>query len=210
MAGQVASALRARGIGPGDQVALSCPNVVYFPIVYFGILRAGATVVPLNVLFKPTEIAYHLRDSEATAYFCFEGTPELPMAAMGEGGLRSRRRLPPFRRACRASPGAAVSVDGATSFDAVHRRAARRRARSSRPRADDTAVLLYTSGTTGQPKGAELTHLNILLNAVAVGRSDAGRAAPRPGHAAGRAGDAAAVPFVRAGLPDGDGRSTTA
>ena len=80
---RVASGLRALGLQPGDHVALSCPNLPYFPIVYFGILRAGCVVVPLNVLLKPREIAYHLQDSDAKAYFCFEGTPELPMAAWG-------------------------------------------------------------------------------------------------------------------------------
>src|SRR5271155_3637378 len=82
MACQVAGGLRALGIRPGDHVALSCPNVPYFPIAYFGILKAGAVVVPLNVLLKPREIAYHLNDSDAVALLVFEGTPELPMAAM--------------------------------------------------------------------------------------------------------------------------------
>src|SRR5690349_3234503 len=67
MARQIAGGLRARGIGPGHRVVLSCPNVPYFAAAYFGILKAGATVVPLNVLLKPAEIAYHLRDAEASA-----------------------------------------------------------------------------------------------------------------------------------------------
>src|SRR5262249_61353821 len=66
-ANQVAGALVARGVGRGDRVALSCPNLPYFPIVYYGILKAGATVVPLNVLLTEREIAYHLADSGATA-----------------------------------------------------------------------------------------------------------------------------------------------
>src|SRR3546814_18235249 len=73
-ANQVANLLVERGIGPGDKVALTCPNLPFFTIVYYGILKAGATVVPLNVLLKGREIAYHLEDSDATAYFCFEGT----------------------------------------------------------------------------------------------------------------------------------------
>lgn len=64
-ANQVAGLLASRGIGPGDKVALSCPNVAQFPIVYHGILKAGAAVVPLNTLLKSREIAYHLRDSGA-------------------------------------------------------------------------------------------------------------------------------------------------
>src|SRR5512145_1222753 len=69
-ANQVANALQRLGIQQGDKVALSCPNLPYFPIVYYGILKAGAVVVPLNVLLKRREIAYHLGDSDAKAYFC--------------------------------------------------------------------------------------------------------------------------------------------
>src|SRR5262249_38283640 len=79
-ASQVAAALAARGIARGDRVALSCPNLPYFPIVYYGILKSGATVVPMNVLLTEREIAYHLDDSAAKAYFCFEGTAELPLS----------------------------------------------------------------------------------------------------------------------------------
>src|SRR3954469_5679871 len=68
-ANQVANLLVERGIEPRDKVALTCPNLPFFPIVYYGILKAGAVVVPLNVLLKAREIAYHLDDSDATAYF---------------------------------------------------------------------------------------------------------------------------------------------
>jgi long-chain acyl-CoA synthetase len=86
-ASQVAGALAARGIGRGDRVALSCPNLPCFPVVYYGILKAGATVVPLNILLTEREIACHLADSAARAYFCFEGTPELPMAQAGRAAF---------------------------------------------------------------------------------------------------------------------------
>src|SRR5688500_13874174 len=75
-ANQVANLLVSRGIQPGDKVALSCPNLLYFPIIYFGILKAGATVVPLNILLRAGEIAYHLTDSDAKAFFAFDGTPD--------------------------------------------------------------------------------------------------------------------------------------
>src|SRR4026209_520306 len=81
-AAQVAGGLVSLGIGPGDHVALSCPNVPWFPIAYFGILKVGAVVVPLNVLLKPREIAYHLKDSQSKALLAFEGTADLPLAAM--------------------------------------------------------------------------------------------------------------------------------
>ena len=75
MACRVAAGLRALGLGPGDHVALSCPNTPHFPAAYYGILKLGAVVVPLNVLLKPREIAYHLTDSDAKALLVFEGTP---------------------------------------------------------------------------------------------------------------------------------------
>src|ERR1700754_3050297 len=87
IANQVANLLVDRGIRPGDKVALSCPNLPYFPVVYYGILKAGAVVVPLNVLLKGREIAYHLADSEAKASLCFQGTAELPMGAEGWAGF---------------------------------------------------------------------------------------------------------------------------
>src|SRR5690349_24913983 len=87
-ANQVANLLVSRGIQPGDKVALSCPNLPYFTIIYFGILKAGATVVPLNVLLKGREVAYHLADSDAKAYFAFEGTPDLPIGEAAWEGFQ--------------------------------------------------------------------------------------------------------------------------
>ena len=74
-ANQIANGLKDAGIKQGDRIALSCLNLPYFPILYFGILKAGAIVVPLSVLLKRDEISYHLQDSGAKVYFCFEGTP---------------------------------------------------------------------------------------------------------------------------------------
>src|SRR6478735_4846393 len=83
----VANTLVSRGIQPVAKVALSSPNLPYFTIVYFGILKAGGSVVPLNVLLKGREVAYHLADSDAKAYFCFQGTPELPIGEAGYAGF---------------------------------------------------------------------------------------------------------------------------
>ncbi len=165
-ASQVAHGLVELGIRPGDHVALSCPNLPYFPIAYFGILKAGAVVVPLNVLFKPAEIAYHLQDSDALALLVYEGTPELPMAAMARAACDETP-------ACEhlvvmtADPAAACPVDRARTLGQLV--AGRPPAFDTWPtRLDDTAVMLYTSGTTGRPKGAELTHANMLLNAAII------------------------------------------
>ena len=71
LANRVANALQEMGIGHGDKVALVCPNLPFFPIVYYGILKAGAVVVPLCILFKGREFEYHLRDSDCESRFCF-------------------------------------------------------------------------------------------------------------------------------------------
>ena len=69
MACAVANYLTAQGLQAGDKVALSCPNLPFFPAVYYGVLRAGMVVVPLNVLLKAPETSYHLRDSERQSLF---------------------------------------------------------------------------------------------------------------------------------------------
>src|SRR5262249_10845261 len=87
LANQLANALVGSGVEPGQRVALGCPNIEWFPIAYYAILKAGAVVVPLNVLLKPREIAYHLADSAASAYLCFAGLPDHPMGTMGYEGF---------------------------------------------------------------------------------------------------------------------------
>ena len=162
LSNRVANALTEMGIGHGDKVALNCTNVPYFPVVYYGIMKAGAAVVPICVLFKAAEIEYQLRDSEAKAVFVFEGSAELPMLLstkaafdavdscehlvvmtadlMGESPLTGHKTL------------TQVTFDKSEEFEIY----------PTSP--NDTCAILYTSGTTGQPKGAELTHLNLYSN----------------------------------------------
>jgi long-chain acyl-CoA synthetase len=176
-ANQVANLLVSRGIRPGDKVALMCPNLPYFSLVYWGILKAGATVVPLNVLLKGREVAYHLDDSDAKALFAFQGTPELPIGKEAYAGFEAAEGVEHFF-VITADPAAASPIDGTETlgqgmagqpptFDAVQ------------TDEDDTAVILYTSGTTGQPKGAELRHRNMRDNALA-GRELFGADADQP------------------------------
>ena len=167
-ANQVANLLVSKGIQPGDKVALSCPNLPFFPIIYYGILKAGAVVVPLNVLLKGREIAYHLSDSDAKAYFCFQGTPELPMGVDGHAGFEQAEGCEQFFMVM-ADPTAPSHVEGTGTLGA---------AMKDQPPVfepvitaeTDTAVILYTSGTTGQSKGAELSHSNLVLNALTSNR----------------------------------------
>ncbi|WP_017539288.1 long-chain-fatty-acid--CoA ligase [Nocardiopsis halophila] len=165
IANQVANLLVARGVAPGDKVALASPNTPYFPFVYFGALKAGAVVVPLNVLLTPREIAYHLEDSGAKALFAFTGTPELPLGERARSAFEQVDSCEVYID-LPAEPGAKEStLPGAeTLWAALEGQPGT--FTSVRTEADDTAVIIYTSGTTGTPKGAELSHNNLLYNAV--------------------------------------------
>ncbi|MGX7727838.1 long-chain-fatty-acid--CoA ligase [Rhodococcus sp. 2H158] len=168
LSNQVANLLVSRGVSPGDKVALSCPNLPWFPIAYYGILKAGATVVPLNVLLRPREVAYHLADAEARAFLCFDGTPEMPTGTIGHEAFLATPGCETFL-AITTEPRTPSTVPGAESLALAAQEQPRTfTAVATSP--TDTAVVLYSSGTTGQPKGAELTHANMVLNALAAVR----------------------------------------
>ena len=163
-ANQVANGLRSIGIQAGDKVALSCLNLPYFPIVYYGILKAGAAVVPLSVLLKRREVAYHLQDSDAKAYFCFEGTPQLPMGEEGYAGFQEASHCEHLFLIT-GKPDGPSPIKGVKTLGMLMAKQPSTFL-TEMTGADDTAVIIYTSGTTGKPKGAELTHSNLMLNAV--------------------------------------------
>jgi long-chain acyl-CoA synthetase len=157
-----AAALVAAGIRRGDKVGVMIPNRPEFTIAYFAILYVGAVVVPLNILLVADEVAYTLTDSDAVAFVVWA-----PLETGLQGFERVRDGKTLF--VVGAAPGSAIPA-AAVSFE---------RSVASAPAApgsldlthtmpDDTAVILYTSGTTGKPKGAELTHCNLYLNALCV------------------------------------------
>jgi len=146
--------LRARGVEPGDRVGIVMPNVMPFPVFYYGVLRAGATVVPINPLLKSGEIEHYLGDSGAKLALVWS-------TAAAEATT-----------AAKATSTDVVIVDDDTVASAAQWPSSPEVA----PRAeDDTAVILYTSGTTGAPKGAQLTHANLYRNCIAfIGLFDLG------------------------------------
>ena len=146
----VATALTERGIGANDTVALLIPNVPEFTISYFGILYAGATVVPINVLATGVEVDYFLRDSKAKLLIAHTSFDEVGTSGAGQAGV-------PCVIAGNEGEGTLAELMTSQPSDTIY---------PTSP--DDTAVILYTSGTTGKPKGAELTHSNILLNCAVV------------------------------------------
>jgi long-chain acyl-CoA synthetase len=140
----VAALLRERGVQAGDRVGIMLPNVPYFAICYFGVLRAGGTIVPMNVLLKEREVGFYLGDPGAKLLFAWHEFAKYAEKGAADVGAES----------ILVGPGEFEQmIAGRGSDTAMAERAD-----------DDTAVILYTSGTTGTPKGAELTHDNLLTN----------------------------------------------
>ena len=148
---RMASLLSSAGVAPRDRVAIMLPNMPAFPVAFYGALAAGAVVVPMNPLLKSREITYYLSDSGAKALLVWHtaaGEAALCAAANGVSVLKIDE------------PDAAGLLTGLAPVPAGVERAG-----------DDDAVILYTSGTTGVPKGAELTHAGLTRNASLTARN---------------------------------------
>ncbi|WP_336670472.1 long-chain-fatty-acid--CoA ligase [Tsukamurella sp. USMM236] len=150
--GRLAASLLARGLVPGDKVAVQLPNLPEFVVAYFGILKAGLTMVPLNPLFTAPEIGYHLGDSDAKLLVASDFSAEAALAGAAEAGVGD---VVVVSLGAPTPSGATPFADllGEPDSGEIHPTSS-----------DDTAVLLYTSGTTGRPKGAELTHFELYMN----------------------------------------------
>lgn len=159
-----ANSLNRLGVKRGDKVAVMLPNVPQFPVVYYGILKLGAVVVPFNVLYKSYEIEHIIKDSGATTLVAWESFVDEAAAAV--------QRTPTCRHLVVAqapgSPNALPTGDNLYRLDDLLNEASPV-FELTPTQAQDTAVILYTSGTTGKPKGAELTHVSMLINAQTAG-----------------------------------------
>jgi long-chain acyl-CoA synthetase len=143
-ASRVAGLLQERGLQRGDRVGIMLPNVPYFGIVYYGIMRAGGVVVPMNVLLKPREVRFYLSDPGAKHLFAWHEFADSAREGAGDAGAEPIIVAPgEFEQLLADAPSVPHDAERDPS---------------------DTAVILYTSGTTGTPKGAELTHSNMCKN----------------------------------------------
>jgi long-chain acyl-CoA synthetase len=154
---RAAAGLAAAGVAPGDTVGLQLPNIPRFVIAYFGILKAGGVVVPMNVLLKAPEIEFQLRDSGARVLITFGG-------GLDESSKAAEATATSLYVVTEAgAPATGTAFEALLSGDSPGPRLAERSPA-------DPAVIIYTSGTTGTPKGAVLSHLSLYMNADIPGR----------------------------------------
>ncbi|NYE63332.1 long-chain acyl-CoA synthetase [Duganella sp. 1224] len=176
---QVGAWLQSKGLQPGARVAVMLPNVLQYPVIMAGILRAGYTVVNVNPLYTPRELQHQLTDSGAEAIFVLENfattvqqvvaqtsVKHVVVASMGDmlGGLKGFIVNFVVRNVKKMVP--AFSLPGSVSFKQVLAEGAGKTLQPAKQGHDDIAFLQYTGGTTGVSKGAILLHRNIIANVL--------------------------------------------
>ena len=165
------------GLQPGDRIAVQLPNVLQYPVVVFGAMRAGYVVVNTNPLYTAREMEHQFSDSGAKALVCLANMAHLAEEVVPKTGVKHvivtevADMLPPVKRVLvnavvkyvkKMVP--AWSIPGSVPFTRAMKIGAKASFRESNPGAEDTAVLQYTGGTTGVAKGAMLTHRNLIAN----------------------------------------------
>ena len=153
--------LEASGITPGDAVGIQLPNIPQFLVAYFGVLKAGAVAVPMNVLLKARESAHILHDSQARMLVTWAGVAAEAAKGAADAGVGELVVLatPGIEQPAAGRPFESLLAEPPPGDGPLHQAGP-----------GDTAVIIYTAGTTGRPKGAELTHFQLYMNADTPGR----------------------------------------
>lgn len=177
---RVAEGLRKKGVRKGDRVALVLPNCPQHVVAFYAVLRLGAVVIEHNPLYTPRELRHQFEDHGAQVAIVWDKVAktvqDLP-ADLGvttvvsidiTRGMPASKRIAlrlPVRAARTAREQLTTKVSGTVTWETL---LASKKLKASypRPERDDLALIQYTSGTTGQPKGAMLSHLNLAINAA--------------------------------------------
>jgi long-chain acyl-CoA synthetase len=190
-ADRIANFLAGRGIRKGDRVAIFLPNLPHYPALYFGILKAGAVTVTCNPLYTASELNHQLNDSGARAVFCMDHPVFYPTACEAVKNTlvetvvvcSVKSYLPPLKGFIGGLlgkiPKAASHDPSHLMFDQVVAAARPEPPKVDIDPANDLALIIYTGGTTGLPKGAALTHSNFLYDLMAI--DEVGRFVHEPG-----------------------------